>query len=491
MREVRMTFGEHLEELRSRIIMALVWLAVTTTVCFYYGHIIMDWVQQPHLKAVKAGLNVHHYAVLDKSVVELEALIGQATVWDGVFPKLGDEVLRVLRAQEVRDAIGVGAAQLMDGFPGLTEDERHTQAEKFIELAAVLVDLQENQGAAVKLAPDQGFRTRANELVAQIEGVRARYQPTRLQSLFGLGRSFDHARQVIADFAQYLQQRHDELSAGYKVHKTPAELRQHLRGLVEDPEKSAARERTLTRVGAVMETLGESLDELLSEKAQMLRQKEYMEGFMNYFKVCLYFGIFLALPLILWEMWRFIGAGLYSREQKYVILFTPFSIALLSLGVMFGYFWMIPFVLEFLATWGAEFSEPDFAIGGYIDLLFTLTVILGLVFQTPLVMIFLNQIDVVSAAGFAGARKYTLLGAVVFSTMVTPPDPLSWSMMAGPIMLLYELGIRICRVLERGRVRREAAEASAGNNTSTDSASASKPNSKSDSNSKSNSEPES
>ena len=86
-----------------------------------------------------------------------------------------------------------------------------------------------------------------------------------------------------------------------------------------------------------------------------------------------------------------------------------------------------------------------------------MTVLLGLVFQTPLLMIFLNLIGMVPAAGFAAMRKYTLLGAVIFSTIVTPPDPLSWSMMAGPIMILYEFGIRICGFLEKRRARTAAA----------------------------------
>ena len=120
---------------------------------------------------------------------------------------------------------------------------------------------------------------------------------------------------------------------------------------------------------------------------------------------------------------------------------------------------MVPIGLEFLASWGVAYAEPMFALGDYVNLFFTLTIMLGLVFQTPLVMIFLYQIGMVTPQGFAAARKYTLLGAVVFSTLVTPPDPLSWSMMTAPIMIRYELGIRICMAIERRKGRPASAEA--------------------------------
>ena len=167
---------------------------------------------------------------------------------------------------------------------------------------------------------------------------------------------------------------------------------------------------------------------------------------MTYFKVAIIFGLFFSIPMILYEMWKFIGAGLYANEQQWVLVFLPFSVALFFGGALFGYFSVIPVALGFLAGWGADMVEMSFTLSNYVGLFFTLTVLLGLVFQTPLVMIFLGKIGMVTPAGFRSARKWAAMGSVIFAALVTPPDPLSWSLVALPMIALYELGILLVAV---------------------------------------------
>jgi sec-independent protein translocase protein TatC len=175
--------------------------------------------------------------------------------------------------------------------------------------------------------------------------------------------------------------------------------------------------------------------------------------------VAVIFGIFLALPLVLYELWKFVGAGLYPHEQKYVVTLLPFSLGLFVGGALFGYFGLIPVGLEFLAGWGIEDVDLNITLGSYVGLFFTLTLILGLVFQTPLVMIFLAKIGIVDVQGFRKARRVAIFVGVCLAVVLTPPDPFSWSLMAAPMILLYEVGIVACRFLERRKPRTAGGQA--------------------------------
>jgi len=174
---------------------------------------------------------------------------------------------------------------------------------------------------------------------------------------------------------------------------------------------------------------------------------DYTENFSSYLKVVMVFGVFFAVPFILYELWKFIGAGLYLHEQRYVVTFLPFSLVLFLAGGVFGYFIMIPVGLEFLAGWNAADVELNFRLGNYVGLFLTLTLILGVVFQTPLVMVFLNKLDIVSVDVYRRARRVAVFIGVCLAVVLTPPDPFSWSLMAVPMILLYELGIIVCRLL--------------------------------------------
>lgn len=451
MREVRMTFGEHLEELRNRIIWSLLWLGITTTVCFVYGETLLIIAQQPHLKAVRSATNIRHAVSLDESGTELEQIMQDSITWAPFFPDLlkaaADNLNRGERLEETRSLAG----QVAGVFPALTDPEKQQLESLLLAFARSILDAASSIKVPESLMTStvkylEGFVN----VTKKIEEVAERYKSSPLQQSLGLGRSYEGILGTSQKFVNHLESARTEIAKSLAFYKDRDKLETRFIEL----EADGNREETMARVDAVLTSLTESADALLSKKEQPLKLKKYQEGFSSYFLIALVFGIFLALPLILWEVWKFVGAGLYVHEQKFVLIFAPFSFVLFAAGVVFGYFWMIPFVLEFLATWGASYAEPDFTLGDFVTLFFTMTVLLGLVFQTPLVMIFLHQIDMVSAAGFARARKYTLLGAVIFSTMVTPPDPLSWSMMAGPIMLLYELGIRICRHLEKRKKRR-------------------------------------
>ena len=176
----------------------------------------------------------------------------------------------------------------------------------------------------------------------------------------------------------------------------------------------------------------------------------YTEQFFTYIKVVLIFALFLSHPFILWQAWQFIGAGLYEHEQRVALQFVPFSLVLFLTGVLFGYFVLIPWGLSYLSSYGnPELVDTMLSLSAYLSLFLSLTLLLGLVFQVPLVMYFLARSGLVDPETFRRVRRYAILTGFVLGAMLTPPDPFTQIMLAGPLICLYEIGILISRAAWR------------------------------------------
>lgn len=185
-----------------------------------------------------------------------------------------------------------------------------------------------------------------------------------------------------------------------------------------------------------MESLG------LSQSLQVL---SYQEGFYAYIKLCLMTAVFLAYPVILYQIWKFVEAGLYKKERRYVRIFAPISFIAFILGVLFGYFFLIPFGLQFLIKVLGGEIQPIITMSQYISLVTMLTLALGVVFQLPLVMLFVSRIGMLKAEDFIKWRMYSILIIFILAAVITPPDPFTQVMTALPMIILYEIGILIIR----------------------------------------------
>jgi len=185
-----------------------------------------------------------------------------------------------------------------------------------------------------------------------------------------------------------------------------------------------------------MESLG------LSQSLQVL---SYQEGFYAYIKLCLMTAVFLAYPVILYQIWKFVEAGLYKKERRYVRIFAPISFIAFILGVLFGYFFLIPFGLQFLIKVLGGGIQPIITMSQYISLVTMLTLALGVVFQLPLVMLFVSRIGMLKAEDFIKWRMYAILIIFILAAVITPPDPFTQVMTALPMIILYEIGILIIR----------------------------------------------
>lgn len=175
----------------------------------------------------------------------------------------------------------------------------------------------------------------------------------------------------------------------------------------------------------------------------------YQESFFAHLKVSIIAALILTTPYIFYQIWLFVEAGLYSSEKQYLKLFFPFMILLFIIGIMFGYFILIPLALQFLGGYGIENIHVGFTLSSYITLFFILTFVCGVMFELPIVMLFLVKLNLVNTQMFLEQWRYFVLAAFVLAALLTPPDAVTQMLMAGPMICLYILGILVARISER------------------------------------------
>ncbi len=171
------------------------------------------------------------------------------------------------------------------------------------------------------------------------------------------------------------------------------------------------------------------------------------EGFFFALNVSLYFAALLAGPYVLWEMWQFIAAGLYPKEKRLVYLYFPASVLLFLAGVAFCYFVIVPSGLFFLATtMPVEMIRPQLGAEKYFDFLSMMCLAMGATFQLPILMIFFSSIGLVDPTSYGKWRKHFIVAALLVAAVITPsPDAYTQLLTAGPMLVLYEIGIWISR----------------------------------------------
>lgn len=167
-----------------------------------------------------------------------------------------------------------------------------------------------------------------------------------------------------------------------------------------------------------------------------------IEDFWTFMAASLLFAAVIAAPYVLYQIWAFVGAGLYKRERRVVMKYVPFASALLITGVLFGYLVVVPYGLFYLIKI-MDFGnvQPVLAVSQYFSFLLTLTVALGFVFQMPLLMLALQKVGLVTHEAWRKNWRYVVLIFFIVAAVLTPPDPFTQLMMAGPMVLLYILGL--------------------------------------------------
>jgi len=176
------------------------------------------------------------------------------------------------------------------------------------------------------------------------------------------------------------------------------------------------------------------------------------ESFMIWMKAGLIVGAVIASPMIFYHIWSFVAAGLHSHERKYVYLYLPISVTLFIGGVCLAFFVVLQFVLDFLLDFNGQLDvqiEPR--LNYYVSFVLLLPLGFGLAFQLPLVMLFVERIGLITTQAFIDSWRIAILVISVISVVLTPADVMSMIAMMVPLVLLYFLGIAMCKYLPRGR----------------------------------------
>lgn len=184
------------------------------------------------------------------------------------------------------------------------------------------------------------------------------------------------------------------------------------------------------------------------------------EAFFTYLKAALLAGVFFSSPFILYQIWAFVSPGLYEREKKYVLPYLFVSSFFFIGGATFCYFIVFPIIFRFFLSFGSEFIRPLPAIREYLSFTIKLLLAFGLLFQWPPMILFLARMGVVSPNTLSQNRKYAILVIFVIAAILTPPDLVSQLLLAGPLLLLYEISIWLARIFtpKKGKAKEATTE---------------------------------
>lgn len=170
-------------------------------------------------------------------------------------------------------------------------------------------------------------------------------------------------------------------------------------------------------------------------------------------------GVILAFPYIFWEFWRFVKPALTPSEKsttRGVVFWVSF---LFFLGVLFGYLVIAPYTVNFLASFTLdETIKNQWSVTSYLDTMLPLVLGTGLTFQLPLVILFLTKIGIVGPSFLRKYRRHAIVIILIVAAAITPPDVISQCIVTLPILLLYEISIRLSARAEKKRLRAEEAE---------------------------------
>jgi sec-independent protein translocase protein TatC len=166
------------------------------------------------------------------------------------------------------------------------------------------------------------------------------------------------------------------------------------------------------------------------------------EAFFCYLKVAFLAGILLATPVIMYEMWLFVAPGLYTHERRFLAPIVALSSVFFVGGGLFGYFVVFPYAFKYLMSFASDYVRPLPSMKEYLSLSSMLLLAFGLIFELPLFLTMLARIGIVSTPFLRKNRKYAILLAFVVGAILTPtPDAVNQTLMAGPLIILYEVSI--------------------------------------------------
>lgn len=176
-----------------------------------------------------------------------------------------------------------------------------------------------------------------------------------------------------------------------------------------------------------------------------------------YMQVAFIIALVITLPLILYHLWRFVSPGLLEEEKKAIATYIPFSCLLLIIGLLFGYYFLFPMIIGFMSNFSTLLgAQETYGLTQYFQFLFNLILPISLLFELPIIILFLTSIRLVNPPLLIKFRKYAILLSVIVAAAITPPDFISNIVVTIPILILYELSIVLSKGIYRRQLERQA-----------------------------------
>jgi sec-independent protein translocase protein TatC len=188
-----------------------------------------------------------------------------------------------------------------------------------------------------------------------------------------------------------------------------------------------------------------------------LLQTDPLEGFSIRMRTSVYAGIAFAMPVLLWQIWRFVSPGLYANEKRYAVPFVVCALLLFVLGATLAYF-TLPRAFDFLIEIGGEGFVTGYTAGKYFRLITYMMLAFGIGFEFPIVLIFFQMAGIVETDTLRRGRRFAIVGICVLVAVITPSgDPISMLMLSVPMVIFYEIAILVGSFIGKRQALREAA----------------------------------
>jgi sec-independent protein translocase protein TatC len=197
--------------------------------------------------------------------------------------------------------------------------------------------------------------------------------------------------------------------------------------------------------------IAEPLQQRLHEMNSTMIATQVISPFLAPFKTTLILSVFLAMPVILYQLWGFIAPGLYRHERRMAMPLLVTSVMLFYLGMVFAYYVVFPLIFDFMASTTPEGVSMQTDITSYLDFVLTLFFAFGAAFEVPIATIILVLMGVTTPASLRAKRPYIIVGAFVIGMFLTPPDVISQTLLALPMWILFEIGVFFSVMFTKGR----------------------------------------
>ena len=236
--------------------------------------------------------------------------------------------------------------------------------------------------------------------------------------------------------------------------ETEAKLMQEASSMSVVDHLSELRTRLVIAIVAIIiGTLGayyyvEDILQILVAPAGKLYYTKPTEAFFTYMKISLVAGSIVSSPVWFYQIWAFIVPALSKGEKKVTFMVVPTAVVLFVVGVLFSYYLVLPMAIQFFIGFGTDELQPLFSIGQYIDFVIAFILPFGITFELPLILIALGVLGILSSDRLREYRKMFILLAFIIGAAISPtPDMLSQTMIAGPMILLYEISYGVLRYI--------------------------------------------